>query len=158
MPESVFKINLSPERQAKIKAERERLEPLRASLGDLLKSYSFVDVYGEMSHLLFEACAEAFAGIDNPGGFRECVNYMKAVARKTVWSKDEYWLSKLDAYIEEGSAVGGLSFMLQALMDLVVDAHSDSETKVSKLRAVVASEHWYKNQMKTLDAQGRRGA
>ena len=158
MPDPSLKINISPERMAKIKAERERLEPLKASLETLLKSYSFVDVYGEMSDLLFESCAESFADSDSPGGFRECVRYVKAVARETMWRKDEYLLSEMEATIEEGAAVGGVSFLLQALMDLVVDAHTDSQTKLLRLKAEVSSEHWYKSQMKKLNAQGGRSA
>lgn len=158
MPDFAKKFNIPPDRLATIRAERTRLEPLSASLEKLLETYSIVDVYGEMSHLLFNACAHAFADADTPCQFRECVRYVKNVARKTVSGRDDYWRAKLEATIEEGASVGGVPFLVQAMMEIVVAIQADCQTMNARLGSLVKEEHWYKAQMKALNMKGRRDA
>lgn len=158
MPDFAEKFNISPERMARIKAERERLEPLRNGLASLLETYSLLDVYGELSHLLFDSCAHTVANADEPGQFRDCVRFVKFIAREAIGDRDVYWRTKLEATIDEGAIIGGSPFLVQALMEIVSAIQVDCRTMNARLGAIVAEEHWYKAQMRALRCQCKEDA
>lgn len=121
MPEQLFKINISPERKAKIEAENMRLQPLRDTLDKLVKEFSFSDIYYEMGCKLHEACCDAVFDKQMPMAPEDGVKYLVDLICKTIYDvkyNNSFFISA-QHYIESGVKIEPELFIIEAMTVII---------------------------------------
>lgn len=121
MPEQLFKINISPERKAKIEAENTRLQPLRDSLDKLAKEFSFSDIYYELGCKLHESCCDAVLDKQMPMAPEDGVKYLVDLIGKTIYGakNDNPFFTSTQHYIEAGVKIEPALFIIEAMTVII---------------------------------------
>ena len=121
MPEQLFKINISPERKAKIEAENTRLQPLRDTLDKLVKEFSFSDIYYEMGCKLHESCCDAVFNKQMPMTPEDGIKYLVDLISKTIYDakNDNSFFASVQHYIEVGVKTEPELFIIEAMTAII---------------------------------------
>ena len=121
MPEQPFKINISPERKAKIEAENMRLQPLRDNLDKLTEEFSFSDIYYELGYKLHESCCDAVFDKQMPMTPEDSVKYLVDLVSKTAYDakyNNSFFIS-VQHYIESGVKIEPELFIIEAMTAII---------------------------------------
>ena len=145
-PEEMFKI--SPEREAKIKAETERLQPLRETLNRLSEQFSLTDIYGELAHILFNCSASIIYWNEKDCDLEDSIKYIVKLASDN-FSAHEKWDGYFESIVREGVLVDGPSFLVSLAMEIITASslgYGYEEVSVWMYNEI-ANSRWYKQQL-----------
>lgn len=148
MPELEEKFKISPEREAKIKAETERLQPLRDTLNRLSEQFSLADIYGELAHILFNFSANIIFLDENDCDTESSIKYVAKLASDS-FSEHEKWDGYFESILREGVIVDGPVFLVSVAMEIVTASSLGYgyEEVFVWMHNEIANSRWYKQQL-----------
>ena len=120
MPELEEKFKINPKREA----ENERLKPLRETLKILSKDFSPLDIYTETAHMVNDSCTEGIYWAETDEDIEMCINYANSLAEK-LFRADDFHKHICEEKIREGTAIEGISFLAEAILNIVITSRID---------------------------------